>query len=78
MDGITLLRPLSWVPALILAAALTGCGAAQTRSVEVEALHVETISDYESPPWNTLEMINMDTEIVSSDPAGKANDRPAA
>lgn len=60
MDRVIKCRPRFALAVFALVVALTGCGAIQPRSTAAESAD----HFYESPPWNTLEMMKMNTEIV--------------
>ena len=58
------------LPVCVVAFALNGCSGIAPR----------TASDMEPPPWNSLDMMMMDTEIVSVDHPGQkaASAQPAS
>lgn len=51
-----------WLPAYVVALALNGCSGIAPLAAS---------PDTEAPPWNSLEMIMMDTEIVLIDHPGQ-------
>lgn len=59
------------LPVCVVALALNGCSGIAPRAAS---------PDIEPPPWNSLEMMMIDTEIVSVDHPGKkaANTEPAS